>query len=57
MFADLGAAHAFQYDSLLGRIVSELVLDGVTPSAGEIGGFRIDRPVLLQADPPTSFMV
>jgi sarcosine oxidase len=53
----LGAAHAFKYASLLGRILSELIVDGVTPSAAEIGGFRIDRPILLLEDPPTSFMV
>jgi sarcosine oxidase len=53
----LGAAHGFKYASLLGRILAELVVDGTTPSAGEIAGFRIDRPILLEDDPPTSFMV
>jgi hypothetical protein len=52
----LGAAHAFNYASLVGRIQSELVADVVTPSTGDIGGFRIDRSGLLQEDPPTSFM-
>ena len=53
----LGAAHAFKYASLFGRILSELALDGATPSAGEIGGFALDRPILEIADPPTNFMV
>ena len=50
----LGAAHGFKYASVLGRILAELALDGATPSAGELGAFRIDRPILLEADPPTS---
>jgi sarcosine oxidase len=53
----LGAAHAFKFSSLIGRILAELIVDGVTPSAAEIERFRIDRPILLEADPPTSFMV
>jgi sarcosine oxidase len=53
----LGAAHAFKYASVFGRILAELVVDGTTPSAAEIGGFALDRPILLMADPPTSFMV
>lgn len=53
----LGAAHAFKYASVFGRILAELVVDGTTPSAGEIGRFALDRPILLLDDPPTSFMV
>ena len=53
----LGAAHAFKFSSVIGRILAELVVDGATPSAAEIERFRIDRPILLEADPPTSFMV
>jgi sarcosine oxidase len=53
----LGAAHAFKYASVFGRILAELVVDGTTPSAGEIGRFALDRPILLMDDPPTSFMV
>ena len=53
----LGAAHAFKFSSVIGRILSELVVDGSTPSAAELGRFRIDRPLLLAEDPPTSFMV
>ena len=53
----LGAAHGFKYASVFGRILAELVADGETPSAGEIERFRIDRPILLEANPATSFMV
>ena len=53
----LGAAHGFKYASVLGRILVELALDGTSPSDREIGAFRIDRPVLLEDDPPTSWMV
>ncbi len=53
----LGAAHAYKFASVLGRVLSELVVDGATPSAGEIARFRIDRPILLEADPVTSFLV
>ncbi len=53
----LGAAHGFKYASAIGRILAELSLDGATPSAGELDRFRIDRPILLERDPPTSWMV
>ena len=57
VFVALGAAHAFKFSSVLGRVLSELIVDGGTPSAGELERFHIDRPLLLAADPPTSFMV
>ena len=47
----LGAAHGFKFASVLGRILAELVADGATKSAGEIERFRIDRPILLEANP------
>jgi sarcosine oxidase len=53
----LGAAHAFKFASLLGRIAAELVVDGRTPSEAEIAGFAVDRPLLLEANPATSFLV
>jgi sarcosine oxidase len=53
----LGAAHGFKYASVLGRILVELALDGTTPSASELTGFRIDRPILLEEAPATSWMV
>jgi sarcosine oxidase len=53
----MGAAHGFKYASLFGRIASELASGGTTPSAGDIAGFAIDRPILLESNPATSFMV
>ncbi len=53
----LGAAHGFKYASLFGRIVAELIVDGETPSGRDIAPFRIDRPILLEANPATNFMV
>ena len=53
----LGAAHGFKFASVLGRIAAELAFDGATPSAGELEGFRIDRPILLEEEPATSWMV
>jgi sarcosine oxidase len=53
----LGAAHGFKYASVIGRILAELVIDGTTPSQPDLEAFRIDRPILLLDDPPTSFMV
>lgn len=53
----LGAAHAFKYASVLGRILVELALDGSSPSAAELEAFRIDRPILLEEAPATSWMV
>lgn len=53
----LGAAHAYKFASVLGRILAELATDGSTPSACEIEHFRIDRPILLEESPVTSFLV
>jgi sarcosine oxidase len=53
----LGAAHGYKFASVLGRVLAEFVVDGATPSASEIERFRIDRPILLEANPATSFMV
>lgn len=51
----LGAGHGFKFASVLGRILVELAVDGQTPSAGEIGAFRVDRPLLLEDDPARDF--
>jgi sarcosine oxidase len=53
----LGAAHAYKFASVLGRILAELVVAGDTPSAAELDRFRIDRPILLEANPVTRFLV
>jgi sarcosine oxidase len=53
----LGSAHAYKFASVLGRILVELAIDGTTPSAGELDLFRIDRPILHEPDPVTTFIV
>lgn len=53
----LGAAHGFKYASVLGRILAELAIDGSSPSDGELGAFAIDRPILLEEEPATTWMV
>ena len=53
----LGAAHGYKFASVLGRVVAELAADGVTPSAPELTRFGIDRPILREADPATSWLV
>ena len=46
-----GAAHAYKFASVLGRIAAELVVDGATPSAPELAAFGADRPALREARP------
>ncbi len=53
----LGAGHGYKFASVLGRIAAELSVDGATASAGELEAFRIDRGLLLEQNPPTSWMV
>jgi sarcosine oxidase len=53
----LGAAHGYKFASVLGRVLAEIAVDGTTPSANEIARFAIDRPILLEESPATSFMV
>ena len=53
----LGAAHGFKFASLLGRIAAELAIDGVTEAAADIAAFGIDRPILRDTAPSTSFLV
>ena len=53
----LGSAHAYKFASALGRIAAELAVDGSTPAAPDIAAFRIDRPILREAAPATSFLI
>ena len=53
----LGSAHAYKFASALGRIMAELAADGITPAAADLEAFRIDRPILREAAPATSFMI
>lgn len=45
--AAIGAGHAYKFAGLIGRILSELALDG--ESALPIGAFRLDRPAISDA--------
>jgi len=51
----IGAGHAYKFASVIGRILSELALDGGTSS--DVGDFRIDRAILTMDAPPKSYMV
>lgn len=51
----IGAGHAFKFASVIGRVLSELAVDGRTES--DLSPFRIDRPILTLAHPPRSYMV
>ncbi|HYO42575.1 MAG TPA: N-methyl-L-tryptophan oxidase [Candidatus Limnocylindrales bacterium] len=53
----LGSAHAYKFASALGRIMAELAVDGSTPAAPDLGAFRIDRPILREEAPVTSFLI
>ncbi|HWA15006.1 MAG TPA: N-methyl-L-tryptophan oxidase [Gemmatimonadales bacterium] len=51
----IGAGHAFKFASLIGRILSELAIQGKTPS--DISPFTLDRPILREKNPSRSYMV
>ncbi len=48
-----GAGHVFKFASILGRVLSELAIDGAT--AYNIAPFAVDRPLLTMEDPPRAF--
>ncbi len=50
-----GAAHAFKFASLFGKILSELAIDGATEC--DISTFNIDRPILREQRPAQNFMI
>ena len=50
----IGAGHAFKFASLIGRILSELAIDGSTPS--DIAAFSLTRPILHMKNPPKNYM-
>ena len=51
----IGAGHAFKFASQIGRLLSELALDGDT--AVDLAPFSLDRPILKMKNPPKSYMV
>jgi sarcosine oxidase len=55
VFTAVGAGHAFKFASLLGRILTDLALDGNT--AYDISALAADRPVLQESEPARKYMV
>ena len=51
----IGGGHGYKFASLIGRILSELALDGRTER--NIEPFRIDRAILQLMNPPVNYMV
>jgi sarcosine oxidase len=51
----IGAGHAFKFASVIGRILSELAVNGETLS--DLSPFAIGRPILKEKDPKRSYMV
>jgi sarcosine oxidase len=51
----VGAAHAFKFASLLGRILCQLAVQGA--STYDISPFSFNRPVLFAEEPEWVFMV
>ncbi len=51
----IGGGHGFKFASLVGRILSELAIDGRTEH--DLSPFRIDRPILRLENPPRNYMV
>lgn len=54
-FLTIGAGHAFKFASVIGKILSELAVDGKTSS--DIQAFQLSRSILYEKNPPKSFMV
>jgi sarcosine oxidase len=48
-----GAAHGFKFASIIGRVLSELAIDGRT--GYNVGAFAADRPLLTMEHPPRAF--
>ena len=55
VFTAVGAGHAFKFASLLGRVLVDLALDGVTDV--DVSPFAADRAVLSDPNPVRSYMV
>ena len=51
----IGAGHGFKFASVVGRILSELALDGATPI--DLEPFRLARPALQDASAERRFLV
>jgi sarcosine oxidase len=51
----LGAGHGYKFSGLIGRILTDLSVDGRTQY--EIAPFAVDRPILQMAEPPSNFLL
>ena len=51
----IGAGHAFKFASIIGKILSEMAIDGKSTSA--VRPFRISREILEMENPPRNFMI
>lgn len=51
----IGAGHAFKFASVIGKILSELAVDGKTDT--DISGFTLTRPILREANPSKTYMI
>jgi len=51
----IGGGHGFKFASLVGRILSELAVDGHTDC--NLEPFRLDRAILQLQNPPKHYMV
>ncbi|MCI0603071.1 N-methyl-L-tryptophan oxidase [bacterium] len=50
----IGAGHAFKFASLIGKILSEMAIDGHAES--DVSQFKITRPILQEKNPTKNFM-
>ena len=55
VYAAVGAGHAFKFASLLGRVLTDLALDGATRH--DISALAADRPILQKRNPARTYMV
>ena len=55
MAVGIGGGHGYKFASLIGRVLSELAIDGRTER--DIEPFRIDRAILQLLNPPANYMV
>lgn len=51
----LGAGHGYKFSSLIGRILSDLAIDGRT--SFDISPFAANRPILRMQHPPRNFLL
>jgi sarcosine oxidase len=51
----IGAGHAFKFAALIGRLLSELAIDG--KASCDLQPFSLVRPILREANPPQRFLV